>query len=181
MIQTPIGPVGLLICWDLAFPEAFRELIAAGAKTIIIPTCWTLTDSSPYGLSVNPRAEALFLETIITARAYENTCAVVFVNAGGPASKKGLAEPKSSEGQTEKPPDIKKPATGHYAGLSRVALPFSGALGDETKDNAEEGMSIVHVDMRHVEEAEKNYKVREDIAKEKWHYKHRYRWREEKL
>ena len=36
--DTPIGRVGMLICWDLAFPEAFRELIADGAKVIIIPT-----------------------------------------------------------------------------------------------------------------------------------------------
>jgi predicted amidohydrolase len=28
----------MLICWDLAFPEAFRELIADGAKIVIIPT-----------------------------------------------------------------------------------------------------------------------------------------------
>ena len=28
----------MLICWDLAFPEAFRELIYQGAKIIIIPT-----------------------------------------------------------------------------------------------------------------------------------------------
>ena len=37
-IDTPIGRVGMLICWDLAFPEAFRELIADGAEIIIIPT-----------------------------------------------------------------------------------------------------------------------------------------------
>lgn len=37
-IDTPLGKVGLLICWDLAFPEAFRELIAQGVKLIIIPT-----------------------------------------------------------------------------------------------------------------------------------------------
>lgn len=36
--DTPIGKVGMLICWDLAFPEAFRELIAQGAQIIIIPT-----------------------------------------------------------------------------------------------------------------------------------------------
>ena len=160
VIQTPIGPVGLLICWDLAFPEAFRELIAAGAKTIIIPTFWTLADCSPYGLSVNPRAEALFLESTLTARAYENTCAVIFVNAGGPATKT---------------------SNSHYAGLSRVALPFVGALGDETKDSASEGMSIVDVNMRHVEEAEANYKVREDIASQSWHYLYRHQGRDEKL
>ncbi|KAL8790810.1 MAG: hypothetical protein Q9213_000434 [Squamulea squamosa] len=148
VIQTPIGPVGLLICWDLAFPEAFRELILAGAKIIIIPTFWTLSDCSHYGLSVNPRSEALFLESTITSRAFENTCAVVFVNAGGPVG--------SSEST--------------YAGLSRAAVPFLGALGDATKDSSEEGMSVVEVDMRHVEEAEANYKVREDLAKENWHY-----------
>jgi predicted amidohydrolase len=38
VFDTPIGKVGLLICWDLAFPEAFRELIANGAEVVIIPT-----------------------------------------------------------------------------------------------------------------------------------------------
>jgi predicted amidohydrolase len=36
--DTPVGRVGMLICWDLAFPEAFRELIADGAQIVIIPT-----------------------------------------------------------------------------------------------------------------------------------------------
>ncbi|KAL8678037.1 MAG: hypothetical protein Q9186_005568 [Xanthomendoza sp. 1 TL-2023] len=148
VIQTPVGPVGLLICWDLAFPEAFRELIMAGAKIIIVPTFWTLSDCSPYGLSVNPRSEALFLESTITSRTFENTCAVVFVNAGSPVGS----------------------SNSNYAGLSRVAVPFLGALGHETKDSNEEGMSVVALDMRHVEEAEANYKIREDLAKEDWHY-----------
>lgn len=76
-IQTPLGPVGMLICWDLAFPEAFRELIANGAKMIIIPTFWTHADCSAYGLAKNPMSEKLFLESTITARAFENTCAIV--------------------------------------------------------------------------------------------------------
>jgi predicted amidohydrolase len=40
-IDTPIGRIGMLICWDLAFPEAFRELIADGADIVIIPTFCT--------------------------------------------------------------------------------------------------------------------------------------------
>lgn len=76
---------------------------------------------------------------------------MIFVNAGGP--------PGSSNS--------------NYAGLSRVAVPFLGALGDETKDSGEEGMSIVDLDMAHVEQAEANYKVREDLAREDWYYTYR--------
>lgn len=61
-----------------------------------------------------------------------------------------------------------------YAGLSRVAMPFVGALGDETKDTNREGMSVVDVDMEMVEEAEKSYKVRADIEGEGWHYTYRH-------
>ncbi|KAL8647922.1 MAG: hypothetical protein Q9210_005274 [Variospora velana] len=111
----------------------------------------TLTDCSAHGLSVNPHSEALFLESTITSRAFENTCAVVFANAGGPKGS-----PNSN-----------------YAGLSRVAVPFLGALGEETKNTSEEGMSVVDLDMRHVEEAEANYKIREDLVKEDWYYKYR--------
>lgn len=148
--------MGMLICWDLAFPEAFRELIAKGAKIIIIPTFWTLSDCSPFGLKLNPRAEALFLQSSVVSRAFENTCAVVFCNAGG--------SPKAKEAGRENP----------YAGLSGVAMPFVGMLGDETKESGEEGMSIVDVDMEVLEEAEKQYKIREDIGREDWHYLYRH-------
>lgn len=80
---------------------------------------------------------------------------MVFVNAGSP-----LGDDKSS-----------------YCGLSQVAIPFVGALGDETKESSREGMSVVDVDMQVVEEAEDNYKVRADISKEGWHYTYRHQER----
>ena len=106
---------------------------------------------------MNPLSESLFLQTTVIARAFENTAAIVFVNAGAPSP----ASPNYEEDS-------------HYAGLSQVALPFVGALGDETKATSGEGMSIVEVDMAIVEEAEKNYKVRADINGEAWHYSYRH-------
>jgi predicted amidohydrolase len=47
VFETPVGKVGLLICWDLAFPEAFRELIAAGAKIMYVLTCTLLVPRAP--------------------------------------------------------------------------------------------------------------------------------------
>ncbi|KAF2473500.1 carbon-nitrogen hydrolase [Lindgomyces ingoldianus] len=152
VFDTPFGKVGMLICWDLAFPEAFRELIAQGAKIIIVPTFWTLKDCNEAGLALNPSSEVLFLDSILTARAFENTCAIVFANAGGPP--------------------------GHgYAGLSQVTVPFVGAL--TRLGSCAEGMSVVGVDMQILEDAEENYNVRGDLARDDWHYDYRHSTRKE--
>jgi predicted amidohydrolase len=74
---------GMLICWDLAFPEAFRALIADGADLILIPSFWYLTDAGEEGAALNPDAEKIFLESTTISRAFENTAAIAFCNAGG--------------------------------------------------------------------------------------------------
>ncbi|KAK5131003.1 hypothetical protein LTR08_001416 [Meristemomyces frigidus] len=147
VFDTPLGKVGMLICWDLAFPEAFREMIAKGAKIIIIPTFWTLSDCSPAGLAVNPSAEGLFLDSMLTARCFENTCAIIFANAGGPPGK-------------------------GYAGLSQVCVPYAGAI--TRLGSHAEGMAVVDLDMQIVEDAEENYQVRADLARTDWHYEYRH-------
>lgn len=38
--QTPLGNIGLLICYDAWFPEAFRVLALRGADAVCLPTNW---------------------------------------------------------------------------------------------------------------------------------------------
>ena len=40
VIDLPLGRVGMVICFDLWFPEAVRALALAGAEVIAVPTNW---------------------------------------------------------------------------------------------------------------------------------------------
>jgi N-carbamoylputrescine amidase len=46
-IQTSIGKLGVLICWDQWYPEAARLMALAGAELLIYPTAigWESTDT----------------------------------------------------------------------------------------------------------------------------------------
>ena len=39
---TPVGPLGLAICYDLRFPALFSRLAEAGARTIAVPAAFTV-------------------------------------------------------------------------------------------------------------------------------------------
>ncbi|KAK1996640.1 carbon-nitrogen hydrolase [Colletotrichum falcatum] len=144
VFETPLGPVGILVCWDLAFPEAFRHLVLAGAKIIIVPSYWTLSDMSQEGLGYNADCEKMFVETTLVTRAFENTAALIYCNATGPAEQ-------------------------GFFGCSQVTLPIVGKVPGSFTDG-EEGMRLVDVDMRLVEVAEQNYQIRKDLKRVDWHY-----------
>ncbi|NJC24540.1 carbon-nitrogen hydrolase [Neolewinella antarctica] len=48
-IQTSIGKLGVLVCWDQWYPEAARLMALAGAEVLIYPTAigYELTDDAP--------------------------------------------------------------------------------------------------------------------------------------
>ncbi|KAK4038213.1 hypothetical protein C8A01DRAFT_37857 [Parachaetomium inaequale] len=76
---------GMLICWDLAFPEAFRALVRDGAELIVIPSYWVSdgSDLDEARKRMNAGCEGLFIDSVLVARAFESECVVVFCNAPG--------------------------------------------------------------------------------------------------
>lgn len=42
VVDTPLGKLGLSICYDLRFPELFRALVDAGAEIITLPAAFTV-------------------------------------------------------------------------------------------------------------------------------------------
>jgi 5-aminopentanamidase len=68
----PMGPLrlGLLICYDLEFPEAARDLALKGADTLVVISA----TSVPY--QVVPHC-------LVPARGYETGCHIVFANWSG--------------------------------------------------------------------------------------------------
>ncbi|MFI5496883.1 carbon-nitrogen hydrolase family protein [Actinoplanes sp. NPDC051859] len=58
-------PVGLSICYDLRFPELYRQLAIAGAKVLVVPAAFMMHTGRDHW------------EVLLRARAIENQCYVV--------------------------------------------------------------------------------------------------------
>lgn len=65
MADTPWGPVGLTICYDLRFPNLYRDYAQAGATVLFIPSAFTV-----------PTGRAHW-EILLRARAIENGAFVI--------------------------------------------------------------------------------------------------------
>jgi predicted amidohydrolase len=63
--RTPLGRLGLSICYDLRFPELYRALAARGAEVLFVPSAFTHYTGSHHW------------ETLLRARAIENQAWVV--------------------------------------------------------------------------------------------------------
>jgi nitrilase len=63
--DTPVGKLGLSVCYDMRFPELYRELVVQGAEWLSMPAAFTV-----------PTGRAHW-ETLLRARAIENLCYVV--------------------------------------------------------------------------------------------------------
>jgi len=65
---TPVGKLGLTICYDLRFPELFQRLSEAGAEVIAIPAAFTVPTGKAHW-QVLMRARAIEAELFVVAAA----------------------------------------------------------------------------------------------------------------
>jgi predicted amidohydrolase len=68
--DTRLGKIGLIICYDIFFPEVCRLARLKGAQLIVC-------------ISASPAVRRAFFETLTVARAMENTAFLAYVNLVG--------------------------------------------------------------------------------------------------
>jgi nitrilase len=65
VLPSPVGPLGLTVCYDVRFPELYRRLMANGARAYAVPAAFTATTGEAHW------------EMLVRARAVENLAFVL--------------------------------------------------------------------------------------------------------
>ena len=79
VVDTPWGRLGMTICYDLRFPQLYRDLAQAGAEILAVPAAFTKVTGEAHWHVLN-RARAIENGAVVVA-----PCAVGAVPGGGAA------------------------------------------------------------------------------------------------
>lgn len=71
VVDTPVGKLGLTVCYDIRFPGLFTELMNRGAEIIAIPSAFTVKTGEAHW------------QLLSRSRAVENFCYIVGAAQGG--------------------------------------------------------------------------------------------------
>ncbi len=138
IINTKHGRIGLIICWDLIFPEIFRALKKKGVELILCPANWSYQDAGE-GLKYDKNSEVKAVNSLCVERAFEEEIILVFCNTAG----------KSLDGRN------------NSVGCSQITEPFKGVI--KRLNHNKEEMFIQEIDTKILKDAEKAYEIRRDL------------------
>lgn len=102
VFETPLGKVGILICYDNEFPMLARMIAEQGADLILAPSC-TDTLAGAYRVRIGAQARAL-----------ENQIAVLASPTAGTAPWSPAMDENRGRAALYVPPDYGMPASGIY-------------------------------------------------------------------
>lgn len=124
-IETSLGKLGVLVCWDQWYPEAARLMALAGAELLIYPTAigWESTDSD----AEKTRQREAWI-TVQRGHAVANGLPVITVNRVGYES-----DPSESTGGIQ------------FWGSSFVAGPQGELLYSGSEENEE--LAVIDIDL----------------------------------
>lgn len=71
VFDSPLGKIGIAICYDLRFPELFRNLVDEGMEICVMPSAFTAITGKAHW------------EPLVRARAIENQCYLIAADQGG--------------------------------------------------------------------------------------------------
>lgn len=71
VVDTPVGRLGLSICYDVRFPELYRALVDRGAEVIAVPAAFTVSTGEAHW------------HLLLRARAIETGCHILAAAQGG--------------------------------------------------------------------------------------------------
>lgn len=142
VFATRFGKIGLVICWDLMFPEIFRAMVRQGVEIVLCPSYWCFEDAGK-GLQHHPEAEVKLVNALCTTRAFEQEIVFAYANAAGTLDYEGN--------------------TGTLIGQSQVTVPFKGVL--QALNHNREAMFVQAVDTAILADAEESYEIRQDLQK----------------
>ena len=146
VFETQFGKVGLIICWDLMFPEIFRAMVRQGVELVICPSYWCYEDAG-IGMMHDASSEVKLVNALCVARAFENEVILVYANAAGRETSDAL------DGIEET-----------LIGRSQITVPFKGAL--KLLDHNREELFLQTVDMAILHDAEQAYEIRRDVNRQ---------------
>ena len=154
-IDTSVGRLGVLVCWDQWYPEAARLMALQGVEILIYPTAIGYADNDTPDEQQRQRRA---WQTVQRGHAVANGLPVVAVNRVGVEGKNGLRRVdelrqiiKNEEGIKHSESSIlQQEERINFWGTSFVAGP-QGELLHESPDDAEE-RTVVTIDMERCEQ-----------------------------
>lgn len=121
VFETAVGRIGVLICYDLVFPESTRSLALARADVLAMPTAWAVANPA---VPVEQDRMTDYLELFSRTRALENQSWFLASNLVGPLGDfhyPGMSQIVAPDGSV-------RASTGCAAGLAVVTADLSSEV-----------------------------------------------------